>query len=504
MEVMLQIFAPGTLLFILIGSILGLFIGALPGLSATMGVAILTPMTFWLPPEQGLAMLIAIYAVALFAGGIPAILINTPGTPANMVTTFDGYPLAQQGKAGLALGINAIYSGLGGLVSVVFLMLLAQPIAKFALNFGAAEYFALAFFGLSMIIGISGKSLRKGIISGFIGLFIATVGLDPITSTQRFTFNQSELYEGISFIPIMIGLFGLGEIFFQFLSKKENMTSADKKEVKKNKIGRVLPNKKERKEMRKPFIGSAIISPIIGAIPGAGGDIASIVTWEQSKRFAKGKKKEEYGKGSLGGLAATTTANNGVIGGAFATMLTLGLPGDAVTAILIGSLMMYGMQPGPNLFIENPDIVYTIIGLLFIAHILVIVVGLFGAKLFSRIMLLKQEYIWLSVILLCMIGAYAINNSYFDVWIALAFGIVGLIFRKLDYPLGPLILGLILGPMAESNFRRALVMGDGQDFTIFFTRPISLILIVIAILSLVMPAILKAIQNRRKVNRVGE
>lgn len=503
MEVMLQIFAPGTLLFILIGSILGLFIGALPGLSATMGVAILTPMTFWLPPEQGLAMLIAIYVVALFAGGIPAILINTPGTPANMVTTFDGYPLAQQGKAGLALGINAIYSGLGGLVSVVFLMLLAQPIAKFALNFGAAEYFALAFFGLSMIIGISGKSIRKGIISGFIGLFIATVGLDPITSTQRFTFNQSDLYEGISFIPIMIGLFGLGEIFYQFLSKKKDSGSDNKKDLKSN-MGRVLPNRKERKEMRKPFIGSAIISPIIGAIPGAGGDIASIVTWEQSKRFAKGKKKAEYGKGSLGGLAATTAANNGVIGGAFATMLTLGLPGDAVTAILIGSLMMYGMQPGPNLFVENPDIIYTIIGLLLIAHILVIVVGLFGAKIFSRIMLLKQEYIWLSVILFCVIGAYAINNSYFDVWIALAFGVVGLIFRKLDYPLGPLILGLILGPMAESNFRRALVMGDGQDFTIFFTRPISLILIIIAILSLIMPVILKAIRSRRKVNKVGE
>ena len=503
MEVMLQIFAPGTLLFILIGSILGLFIGALPGLSATMGVAILTPMTFWLPPEQGLAMLIAIYAVALFAGGIPAILINTPGTPANMVTTFDGYPLAQQGKAGLALGINAIYSGLGGLVSVVFLMLLAQPIAKFALNFGAAEYFALAFFGLSMIIGISGKSIRKGIISGFIGLFIATVGLDPITSTQRFTFNQSELYEGISFIPIMIGLFGLGEIFYQFLSKKKDTGSDNKKDFK-SKIGRILPNRKERKEMRKPFIGSAIISPIIGAIPGAGGDIASIVTWEQSKRFAKGKKKAEYGKGSLGGLAATTAANNGVIGGAFATMLTLGLPGDAVTAILIGSLMMYGMQPGPNLFVENPDIIYTIIGLLFIAHILVIVVGLFGAKIFSRIMLLKQEYIWLSVILFCVIGAYAINNSYFDVWIALAFGVVGLIFRKLDYPLGPLILGLILGPMAESNFRRALVMGDGQDYTIFFTRPISLILIIIAVLSLIMPVILKAIRSRRMVNKVGE
>lgn len=494
MEVIAQIFAPGTLLFILIGSVLGLFIGALPGLSATMGVAILTPMTFWLPPEQGLAMLIAIYCVAIFAGGIPAILVNTPGTPASMVTTFDGYPLAQQGKAGVALGINAIYSGLGGIVSVFFLMLLAQPIAKFALNFGAAEYFALAFFGLSMIISISGKSIRKGIISGFIGLFIATVGLDPITSTQRFTFGRSELFEGISFVPIMIGLFGLGEVFYQFITKDNG--PKDKQNIK-NKVGRILPTKKERKEMRKPFALSAIVSPIIGAIPGAGGDIASIVTWEQSKRFAKGKKKDEYGKGSLGGLAATTSSNNGVIGGAFTTMLTLGLPGDAVTAILIGSLMMYGMQPGPNLFVENPEIVYTIIGLLFIANFLVIIVGLLGANLFSRIMLIRQEYIWLSVILFSIIGAFALNNSYFDVWIVLIFGIVGLVFRKLDFPLGPLILGLILGPMAESNFRRALGMGNGQDYSIFFTRPISLVLISIAILSLVIPVITKIIRSYR-------
>lgn len=290
MEIIAQLFAPGTLLFMLIGGVVGLFIGALPGLSATMGVAILTPLTFWLPPEQGLAMLISIYCVAIFAGGIPAILVNTPGTPASMVTTFEGYPLTKQGKAGIALGINAIYSGLGGIISVIFLMLLAQPLSSFALRFGAVEYFALAFFGLSMIISVSGKSISKGLISGFIGLFIATIGLDPITSTPRFTYELSGLYEGVSFIPIMIGLFGLGEVFYQFLTKGDKF-AANKKNTKK-KVGRILPNKEERKEMRKPFAISAILSPIIGAIPGAGGDIASIITWEQSKRFTKGKKKK--------------------------------------------------------------------------------------------------------------------------------------------------------------------------------------------------------------------
>ncbi|WP_312855494.1 tripartite tricarboxylate transporter permease [Litoribacterium kuwaitense] len=489
-----QVFTPGTLLFLLLGSVLGLFIGALPGLSATMGVAILTPMTFWLPAEQGLAMLISIYCTAIFAGGIPAILVNTPGTPASMVTTFDGYPLTKQGKAGLALGVNAIYSGVGGLISVLFLMFLAQPIARFALNFGAAEYFALAIFGLSMIISVSGSTIRKGLISGLIGLFIATVGLDPITSTPRFTFGSSELYDGISFIPIMIGVFGLGEVFYQLLLKRQQQMSTNVKK----KVGRVIPNRQERKEMRKPFVFSAILSPIIGAIPGAGGDIASIVTWEQSKRMAKGKKKTEYGKGSLGGLAATTTANNGVIGGAFTTMLTLGLPGDAVTAVLLGSLMMYGMQPGPNLFTENPDIVTTIIVLLLLANILVIIIGLAGASLFSRLMLLKQEYIWVSVVLFSIIGAFALNNSYVDVWIVFISGIVGLLFRKLDIPLGPLILGILLGPMAESNFRRALVMGGDQAYLMFLTRPIALTLLLLAVLSLVVPMLLSIIRSYKE------
>ncbi|WP_101842588.1 tripartite tricarboxylate transporter permease [Halobacillus sp. Marseille-P3879] len=485
-----EIFQLGTITFILIGSILGLFIGALPGLTATMGIAILTPLTFWLPPEQGLAMLISIYCTGIFASGIPAILINTPGTPASMATTFDGYPLTKQGKAGLALGINAIYSGLGGIISTIFLILLAQPISSFALSFGAPEYFALAIFGLSMMIGISGKSITKGLLTGFIGLFIATIGLDPIMSTPRFTFDQSALYEGISFIPIMIGLFGVGEIFNQVLENPQKIEKA------KQKIGRILPSRKEHKEMGKPFAMSSIVSTFIGAIPGAGGDIASIVTWEQSKRFAKGKKKEEYNNGSLGGLAATCTANNGVIGGAFTTMLTLGLPGDAVTAILIGSLMMYGLQPGPNLFMESPDIVYTIFGLLLISNIVVIVVGLFGAQLFSRIMLLKQEYIWISVILFSVVGSYALNNSVFDVWVMFISGLIGLLFRRLDYPLGPLILGLILGPMAESNFRRALINNHEQPYMIFFTTPISLILLGLALLTLLVPLIRKAFNKK--------
>lgn len=491
-DAFMQALQPSVLMYMVIGVVLGIFIGALPGLTATMGVAILIPLTFWLQPQEGLAMLIAIYCSAIFAGGVPAILINAPGTPASMATAWDGYELNKKGRTGLALGVNAIYSALGGIVSTVFLLVAAFPISKVALSFGPPEYFALAIFGLSMMISVSGKSIAKGLIMGFIGLFIATIGLDPILSFPRFTFGSTTLLDGVSFIPIMIGLFGLGEVLSQILESKQE----DK--VKKVKIGRILPNREERKLMRKPFWFSSAISTIIGAIPGAGGDIASLISWEQSKRFSK--KKEEFGKGSLEGLAASSTANNAVIGGAFTTMLTLGLPGDSVTAILIGALMMYGMQPGPTLFTDHVDFVYIIISLLFIANIIVLIVGVAGANLFSRIMLVKKEIIWVAVILFSIVGSYALNNSFFDVWVMAISGLLSVVFRKLDFPLGPLILALILGPMAESNLRRSLSMSLDGTATYFLSRPITVSLLALAILSLVIPILRKAFNKSRNNN----
>ncbi|MCM3489878.1 tripartite tricarboxylate transporter permease [Alkalihalophilus marmarensis] len=491
-DALIQTLQPSVLLYMMIGVVLGIFIGALPGLTATMGVAILIPLTFWLQPQEGLAMLIAIYCSSIFAGGIPAILLNAPGTPASMTTAWDGYELNKQGKTGLALGVNAIYSALGGIISTVFLLVAAFPISRVALSFGPPEYFALAIFGLSMMISVSGKSISKGLIMGFAGLFIATIGLDPMLSMPRFTFGSTSLLDGISFIPIMIGLFGLGEVLSQILD-------SDKEEkVKPKKIGRILPNKQERKLMRKPFWLSSMISTITGAIPGAGGDIASMISWEQSKRFSK--NKEKFGKGSLEGLSASSTANNAVIGGAFTTMLTLGLPGDSVTAILIGALMVYGMQPGPTLFTDHVDFVYIIICLLFLANILVLFIGVFGANIFSRIMLVKREIIWASVILFSIVGAYALNNSLFDVWVMAISGVIGVVLRKLDFPLGPLILALILGPMAESNLRRSLSMSLDGSLTYFLTRPITMTLLTIAVLSLIFPLI-KGLYFKSKNNK---
>jgi len=319
-EALQAVFEPTTLLYLLIGVGAGVLIGALPGLTATMAVAILTPLTFWAPPAQGLAMLLGVYNSAILAGGIPAILINTPGTPASIASTFDGPAIAQRGEAGLVLGINTIYSVFGGLFSTLALAIFAFPIARFALRFGPAEYFALAIFGLSMMVSVSGKSIVKGLVVGVFGLLLAMVGLDPMLSYPRFTFGRFELLDGISFIPVMIGLFGVGEVLDQILKSRE-----EQKQIIPH-IGRQLPTREEAARMGPAALFSAAVSTVIGAIPGTGGDIASIICWDQTRRFSK--KPEEYGKGSIEGLAATCTANNGVIGGALTTMLTLGLPGD--------------------------------------------------------------------------------------------------------------------------------------------------------------------------------
>ena len=480
---------PSVFLYNFIGVITGMFIGTLPGLSATMGVALLTPLTFWLEPTQGLAMLLGVYNSSIWAGGISAILVNTPGTPASIAQTFDGYKMTQQGKIGLALGANTIFSVIGGLFSTFVLIVAAFPIARFALRFGPPEYFALAIFGLSMMISVSGKEVVKGLVIGILGLIISTIGLDPMFSVQRFTFGNINLMQGVSFIPIMIGMFGIGEILYQIIERRE-----EKRIIKDTKdLGRIFLTSEEWKRCAPATLISSIISVIIGAIPGTGGDIASIVCWQQAKQISK--HPEEFGEGSIEGLAAASLANNGVIGGTMTTMMTLGLPGDSVTAILIGSLMMYGLQPGPQLFVSNPDFVYNIMALLIVANLTVLIIGLLSAKVSSYILKVDPEIIWIIVILFCIIGSYALNNSLFDVVIMLVSGLLGFVFRKLEVPLGPFILALLLGPIAESNFRRSLALSSG-DYSIFVTRPISIVLFILAIISLTYGSIKKAMNKR--------
>lgn len=502
LEGLLQVLSPMVLLFLLFGVVSGLFVGALPGLSATMAVAILTPLTFWLPREQGFAMLIGVWNSALFAGGISAILINTPGTPASIATTFDGYSLYKSGKGGLALGVNVIYSVIGGLVSILFLVFLSFPLAHFTIKFGPSEYFALALFGLSMMITVSGNSVIKGLLVGIGGVLVSTIGIDPILSVKRFTMGSTQLMSGISFLPVMIGMFGIGEVLTQIFDKRRSQNNEkDIQRTENLELGRILPNRKEVKSMAKPTLIASVVATIVGAIPAAGGDIASIICWGQAKKMSK--HPEEYGKGSMEGLAVSCAANNGTSGGAMTTMLTLGIPGDSVTAILIGSLMMYGLQPGPRMFIENKPFVINIMLLMVLAYIFIGVIGLITVKISTKMLNVRKETIWVAVILFCIVGSYALNNNFADVIIMLIAGLLGFLFKKGGFAAGPFILGLLLGGMLESNMRRALVISNG-NVSIFFTRPITLVLMLMIVLSFVYPVIRKAFANRKKKKIVVE
>ncbi len=494
MEAIQAVCAPSVLLYAVVGVAVGMLIGTLPGLTSTMAIAILTPLTFWLEPTQGFAMLIGVYNSALFSGGISAIIINTPGTPASIATTFDGYALTEQGKGALALGLNTICSVFGGILSTIVLMIAAFPLASFALRFGPAEFAILAFFGLTMMVSVSQGSVVKGLLLGFLGLMLSTVGLDPINGAQRFTFHNINLLDGITFIPVMIGLFGLGEMCYQIFTTERTETG-QAKTVKAKADGRILPTISQLIQILPGTIVSSIIGVVIGAVPGAGGDIASIICWDIAKRMSR--HKDDFGHGSIEGVAATCSSNNASIGGALTTALCLGVPGDSNTAVLLGSLMMYGMTPGPTLFQDQGDFVRNLMVLMIVANILILVLGLATAKVSVKILGIRKEAIWMAVLILCVIGSYALNKNYFDVIIMFVSGAVGFFFRKMEFPLGPLILGLLLGDICESNMRRALSLSMG-DYKVFVSSFVSVIMLLIMALVLLWPLVSPIIHKNKQ------
>lgn len=484
------IFQAEVFFYLVVGVVSGALIGTLPGLTATMAVAVLTPISFWLEPASGFAMLIGVYNSAIWSGGISAILINTPGTPASMASTFDGYKLSQKGNSGLALNINTIWSVFGGLFSCLILALFSFPLARFALRFGPSEFAVVALFGLTMMVSVSGASPIKGLLVGFVGLLMSTIGLETIHGYKRYTFGQVGLLDGLNFVAVMIGLFGVGEILYQIYTTERDVQSiATNIQTRKQ-----MPGLKMLAKLTPKNLLASSVSVIIGAIPGAGGDIASIICWGQGKRMSK--TPEEYGEGSVEGLSLTCSANNAVIGGAMTTMLSLGIPGDSVTAILIGSLMMYGMTPGPQLFIENKSFVFTLIALMVVANFIILIFGLTTSKIYPKLLNIKKTTLWVIILLSCFVGSYAINNSYVDLIAMAIFGIIGFFFRMMDLPNGPFILGLLLGNLLEANLRRTLAMTMG-DYSIFIKSPISVVLLLVAFLSLFYPSIKKFIKSKR-------
>lgn len=464
MDAFQTIFSDGTsLLFILIGVVAGIMVGCLPGLTATMGCALLIPFTFSLPPIQGLLMLMGIFTGGIYGGSISAILIRTPGTPAAAATLLDGFPLSQRGEAGKAIGIGTIASFVGGTIGALLMAFLAPEIAQFGLRFGPPEFFALAIFGLSMIISISGESLMKGAIAALVGLMLTTIGFDPLSGVPRFTLGNDNLLGGITFIPALIGLFGFAQVF-------RNIERMELVPQVRSKVGRILPSLKVVRSLVPTMAKSGGLGAVTGSVPGLGCDIAAFVAYGEAKRTSK--TPEEFGKGSLEGVAAPEAANNGATGGAMIPMLTLGVPGDAVTAVLLGALTIHGFQPGPLLFRDHIEIVYPIFAGMILCQLVLLVVGLSGARYFAKLINIDSRILTPIVFLLCMVGSYSMRFSFFDVGLALGIGVVAYFMGKAKFPVSPILLALILGPMAEQNMRRSLMLSQ-DDLSIFLTRPIS-------------------------------
>lgn len=488
-EIFTTSLTPIVLLYMVGGVLAGICIGALPGLTATMGVALLLPMTFGMDAAQGILMLLGIYCGAIYGGSISAILLHTPGTPASAATAIDGYALAQKGEAGRALCAATLSSYVGGLVSVLCLWLISPQLAKLALKFSSAEFFLLAVFGLCIIGNISGKNVEKGLICGCLGVLVATVGIDSVTSYIRFSpENNYNFMGGINYIPIMIGLFAMSQAF----EGVEDIYSKDQVQAK---VTKILPNKEDLKSILRIAPVTGLIGTFIGIIPGAGADIGSFVGYNTARSIAK--HPEEFGKGSFEAVCGPEGGNNGVTGGAMIPMLTLGVPGDAVTAIMIGALTIQGLTPGPMLFQQNKVLVYTIFIGMFIANTLFTIFGFAGIRLFTKVLSVPKVILTPTIFVLCVLGSYAMRNSTFDVWVMLISGVAGYFLSKLEIPTSPAILGLILGPMAEKNFRTALLKSSGNP-GVFFHTVICWFFLILILVSLFGGPIKNAIVSRKK------
>ena len=465
------------ILLVFLGSLAGLFVGAMPGLSVTMATALLVSVTFTWEVNNAMALIMGVYTVGVYSGAVTAILVNIPGAPSSVATTLDGYPMAKNGKALLALKTAAYYSFLGTFIGLIVLAISANQVSKLALSFTPIDYFLLALFGLTTVGSLTADNFTKGMISAFIGVFISTIGMDPIMGVGRFTFGITNLQRGISIIPALIGLFGFSELLYQISSKDKEIKSI---EVEKEKI--------DNKKIFKHFglgIQSSIIGVLIGALPGAGGPVASLLAYNQAKKTSK-DLEVPFGEGAIEGLVASEAANNGCIGGALIPMLTLAVPGDAVTAVILSAFYVHGLRPGPLLFTETPEMFSVILAGGFIGAIMILILGLTVAPLLAKVAKIKQRHLLPIVALLCIIGSYAASTNAFDVLLMLIFGILGFIMRKRNYSVAPMVLGLVLGGIMDSNFRRAMSLISTSDNVLrdLFFKPITIVLLIFVLFSI--------------------
>lgn len=449
----------------------GLIIGALPGLTATMGLALLTTMTIQLEPTDAILVLICTYVLAIYGGSRSAILLNIPGTPSSAATALDGFPLAQKGLAGQAMGMATIGSAFGTMVGLVLLALITPPLGEFALSFGAYEFFWLAVFGVVISGNLSGSDPIKGWIAGALGLLVAMVGREAFHGYERYTFGMTELTGGIALLPAMVGAFGFAEILFVMRRSKEGVVV--------DASDRIIPRFSELIRYRWTALRSGVLGTFIGLLPGVGEDVGAWSSYALAKKLSK--TPEEFGKGSVDGLMAAETGNNAAVPGAIIPVLTLGIPGSGVAAVLMAAMIIHGAQPGPMMMVQTPQMVYDVIAMLFIATVGILVLGLGLTRLMVLVLRVRNSYLMPIVAVLCFVGPYAIQSRIFDIWVVAFFGVVGYGLRFFNYPMAPLVLGIVLGELLDRNLRRAMTLADG-DYALFFTRPISAVIVAIIVL----------------------
>ena len=479
---------PFNLLFIGLGQLIGVSIGVLPGINASMAVAVLLPLTFGLSPETSLLFLSGIYMGAMFGGSITSILLRVPGTSTAAVIALDGYEMTRQGRAGLALGITAIGSWVAGTFSVVVLMSLGPWLSTVALAFGPPEYFALIFLGLSMITSLGSDSLAKGLIAGAFGLLLGTIGMDTGVGVSRFTFGILELDNGVNFIAVLIGMFAVSQ---SLLNLKKSLSHL----FYKGKMTGLLPRWRDLKESLGSIFRGTVLGTFIGMLPGAGATAAAFMSYSIEARISK--DPERVGKGDIKCVAGPGSADNAAAGGALVPLLSLGIPGSETTAVLLGALMIHGIRPGPMLFTQHSKLVWATIASLYIANCLGLILATVGIRPLTQILKLPTAIMSAFILVMSVVGSYSLANSMVDVWVVWIFGVIGYLMKHLRIPVAPVILALVLGPMAEKSFRQSLYMSDGS-LAIFATRPITVVMLILGLISLFLPFIFSTVKGGKK------
>ncbi|WP_029200427.1 tripartite tricarboxylate transporter permease [Oribacterium sp. NK2B42] len=487
------VFAPATFLFIVGGTIIGVIFGAMPGVSASMAVALALPFAYAMKPIVAIAFLVSVYCASITGGGITAILFKIPGTPSSAPTTFDGYPMAQRGEAGKALGYSLIASAFGGLVAAFAMALISPQLAAVALKFGPSELFAVSFLGLSVLSCLDSDNIVKTLISGCIGLLLACIGMDPMLGIARFTFGSSTLLGGIEMIPVMIGLFAVTEVLKQ--TNKQKKIDVEKDSTSKGgDTSAKLPSFKELWDTKWTMIRASILGTVVGILPGAGATIASFLSYAIEKKVSK--HPELLGTGIPDGIVASEAANNGATGGAMVPLLSLGIPGGNAAAIMMTALVIQGVQVGPLLIKQQPEYLASVFASMFVTNIVMVIVSMGIARVFAKILSVPYSILGPVIVMLATIGAYATNNNTGDVVLMVGAGIIGYLFSKLKYNSAALVLGLVLGQMCESNFRRAYTLTNGSIMAIF-SKPITFVIVTACVIMLVYPFV-KPLVSKKK------